>query len=86
MSSQLSAQLAEPPWGAESRFELWPALQQVSALSALPFEPRCTLSIRHFYLLNPRISETNIVFSHGTRQVGQHYAVNTECMPFSPVT
>ncbi len=28
MSSQLSAQWAEPPWGAEPRFELGPALQQ----------------------------------------------------------
>jgi hypothetical protein len=40
MSSQLSAQWAEPPWGAEPRFELGPALQQASAL---PTEPHCTL-------------------------------------------
>ncbi len=31
-SSQLSAQWAEPPWGAEQRFKLGPALQQASAL------------------------------------------------------
>jgi hypothetical protein len=31
-SSQLSAQCAEPPRGAELRFELGPALQQASAL------------------------------------------------------
>jgi hypothetical protein len=30
--SQLSAQWAEPLWGAEPRFELGPALQQASAL------------------------------------------------------
>jgi hypothetical protein len=39
ISSQLSAQRAEPPWGAEPRFELGPALQQANAL---PTEPRCT--------------------------------------------
>ncbi len=36
MSSQLSAQWAEPPWGAEKRFELGPALQQASALPTKP--------------------------------------------------
>ncbi len=41
MSSQLSAQWAEPPWGAKPRFELGPALQQASAL---PTYPRCTLT------------------------------------------
>jgi hypothetical protein len=39
MSSQLSAQWVEPPWGAEPRFELGPALQQASAL---PTEPHCS--------------------------------------------
>jgi hypothetical protein len=42
ISSQLSAQWAEPPWGAEPRFELGPALQQASAL---PTEPHCTRAI-----------------------------------------
>jgi hypothetical protein len=46
MSSQLSAQWAEPPWGAEPRFELGPALQQASAL---PTKPRCTLFTDYFY-------------------------------------
>jgi hypothetical protein len=41
MSSQQPAQWAEPPWGAEPRFELGPALQQASAL---PSKPRCTLN------------------------------------------
>jgi len=31
----------KPPWGAEPRFELGPAVQQASAL---PTELRCTLS------------------------------------------
>jgi hypothetical protein len=44
ISSQLSAQWAEPPWGAEPRFELGPALQQASAL---PTEPHCTLTEPH---------------------------------------
>jgi hypothetical protein len=41
MSSQLSAQWAEPepPWSTESRFDLGPASQQASVL---PTEPRCT--------------------------------------------
>jgi hypothetical protein len=39
ISSQLSAQWAEPPWGAKPRFELGPALQQASAP---PTEPHCT--------------------------------------------
>ena len=39
ISSQLSAQWAEPPWGAQLRSELGPALQQASAL---PTEPHCT--------------------------------------------
>ncbi len=34
------AQTEKPPWGAEPRFELGPAIQQASALST---EPRCTL-------------------------------------------
>jgi hypothetical protein len=38
ISSQLSAQWAEPPWGAEPRFELGPALQQASALPTLRYE------------------------------------------------
>ena len=42
ISSQLSAQWVEPPWGAEPRFELGPALQQASAL---PTEPHCTLHV-----------------------------------------
>jgi hypothetical protein len=40
ISSRLSTQWAEPPWGAEPRFKLGPALQQASAL---PTEPHCTL-------------------------------------------
>jgi hypothetical protein len=44
MSSQLSAQWAEPQWGAEPRFELGPVLQQASVL---PTEPQC---IPFFYL------------------------------------
>jgi hypothetical protein len=51
MSSQLSAQWAEPPWGAEPRFELGPALQQASAL---PTKPRCTLVFLHLYILDMR--------------------------------
>ncbi len=46
--SQLSAQWAEPPWGAEPRIELKPAVQQASAL---PTEPRCTLKFRVFCCL-----------------------------------
>ncbi len=42
ISSQLSAQWVEPPWGAEPRFELGPALQQASAL---PTEPHCTVPL-----------------------------------------
>jgi hypothetical protein len=34
------AQWGKPPWDAEQRFELGPALQQASALAT---EPRCTL-------------------------------------------
>ncbi len=49
ISSQLSAQWAEPPLGAEQRFELGPALQQASAL---PTEPHCTLSEPHCTLLS----------------------------------
>ncbi len=38
MSSHLSAPWAEPPWGADPRFELGPALQKASALShAAPY-------------------------------------------------
>ncbi len=48
ISSQLSAQRAEPPWVAEPRFELGPALQQASAL---PTEPRCCRK-----LLQPTVS------------------------------
>ncbi len=48
MSSQLSAQWAEPLWGAEPRFELGPAMQQANAL---PTEPRCTLT-------EPRCTQT----------------------------
>jgi hypothetical protein len=50
ISSQLSAQWAEPQWGAEPGFELGPALQQASAL---PTEPRCTL-LSH----NARLTDT----------------------------
>jgi hypothetical protein len=42
MPSQLSPQWAEPPWGAEPRFEFGPALQLASAL---PTEPRCTTAV-----------------------------------------
>ncbi len=48
ISSQLSAQWVEPPWGAEPRFELGPALQQASAL---PSEPHCTLTEPHCTLI-----------------------------------
>ncbi len=41
ISSQLQAHWAEPPWGAEPRFELGPAFEQASAL---PTKPRCTLT------------------------------------------
>jgi hypothetical protein len=41
MSSQLSAQWAEPPWGAEPRIELGP----VSQASALPIGPSSTFFI-----------------------------------------
>jgi hypothetical protein len=37
ISSRLSVQWLEPPWGAEPRFEFGSALQQASAL---PSEPR----------------------------------------------
>jgi hypothetical protein len=49
ISSQLSAQWAELPMGAEPRFELGPALQQASAL---PTEPHCTLTEPHCILLS----------------------------------
>ncbi len=42
--------LVEPPWGAEPRFELGPALQQASAL---PTEPHCTLTELHCTLTEP---------------------------------
>ncbi len=41
ITSQLSAQWAEPPWGAEPRFVLGPAFQQASVLP--------TATLRHNY-------------------------------------
>jgi len=49
ISSQLSAQWVEPPWDAEPRFELGPALQQASAL---PTEQHCTLSHTASLIIN----------------------------------
>ncbi len=62
ISSQLSAQWVEPPWGAEPRFELGPALQQASALPTEPHcthtEPHCTLSEPHCTLTEPHCTLT----------------------------
>jgi hypothetical protein len=57
--SQLSAQWAEPPWGAEPRFELGPALQKASAL---PTEPRCTLFLPIYELCNGDLLAGNLYF------------------------
>jgi hypothetical protein len=57
MSSQLAALWAEPPWGAEPRFELEPVVQQASAL---PTEPRCTLT-------EPRCTLHRIIFMFAAR-------------------
>jgi len=45
----LRAQWEKPPWGAEPRFELGPAIQQASAL---PIELRCSLIELRCSLLN----------------------------------
>jgi hypothetical protein len=53
ISSQLPAQWVAPPWGAEPKFELGPALQQARAL---PTEPHCTLEgwgTNKFVILSP---------------------------------
>jgi hypothetical protein len=58
MSSQLSAQWAEP------RFGLEPALQQASAL---PTEPRCTLTEQRCTLNEPRCTLTEACCHAGGR-------------------